>query len=138
MKLYYKIETGYGSEEHIPIDADELEKAYGLFLLGGRAVFRLGAVDSKYIHAIVPDWHRIMGWAHDWKLGPDDFNELSDKGIDLKARELQNKIQEKVQYLIANKKENLIGTNTEIPELDKPVQRIGEMRSMKDLLPPKE
>jgi len=135
MDLKFKIETGYGTERYIPIDADELEKAYGLFLLGGRAVFRGGAVDSKYIQAIVPDWHRMMGWAQDWELGPDDYNELSDKGIDRAARELQNKIQEKIQYLVSSKQENLIGQNVTIPELDRPTteRREGTTKRIGDI-----
>ena len=126
MNLYYKIVTGYDNERVVPIESDELEKAYGLFLLGGRAIFKQGAVDSKYIQEISPDWHRIMGWAQEHTLGADDFNELSDKGIDRAARKLQGRVQEKVQYLISQKKENLIGTNASVPELDKPKEEIRE------------
>lgn len=135
MKLYYKIIHGYEEGRFTPLEAEELEKAYGLFLLGGRAVFKQGAVDSKYIQAIQPDWNRIMGWAQEYTLGADDYNELSDKGIDRAARELQARTQEKVQYLIQSGQEKLIGTNTSLPELEKPqverntggIKKIGEI-----------
>lgn len=135
MNLYYKIIHGYDEERFTPIDSDELEKAYGLFLIGGRAVFKQGAIDSKYIQAIQPDWHRIMGWAQDYKLGPDDYNELADKGIDIKARGLQSKVQERVQYLILRGEENLIGKNISIPELERPtIERLGgEMKRLGDI-----
>ncbi len=136
MKMLYKINTGYGSERYIPIEADELEKAYGLFLLGGRAIFRNGAVDSKVIQDIVPDWHAMMGWAQDWEMGPDDYNELADKGIDRKARELQSAAQERVQYLISQDKQDLIGKNVPIPELERPKveRREGEMKRLGEIL----
>ncbi len=135
--MLYKINTGYGAERYIPIDETELEKAYGLFLMGGRAIFKNGAVDSKVMQDIVPDWHAMMGWVQEHKLGPDDYNELAEKGIDRKARTLQSAAQEKVQYLIAHDQHDLIGKNAHIPELDKPqaerregtIKSIGEMMS---------
>lgn len=135
MKMLYKINTGYGSERYIPIEADELEKAYGLFLIGGRAIFKNGAVDSKVMQDIVPDWHKMMGWAQDYELGPDDYNELADKGIDRQARQLQSAVQQRVQYLIAQNKTDLIGKNIPLPELDKPTvgHRLGEMKRIGDI-----
>ncbi len=115
--MYYKIIYGFDKERTITIEASELEKAYGVFLLGGKAIFKEGAVDGKYIQGIQPDYHRTMGWAQEYKLGPDDYNQLSDTGIDRKARALQERTQTKVQYLIENKKESLIGKNVEISEL---------------------
>lgn len=118
MKLYYKILCGYDREREVPITQEELEKAYGIFLIGGRSVFSGGAVDSRHIHAIVPDWHRIMGWTPEYRLGVDDWNELRDTGVDREARALQKSAQGRVQYLIGNGKQNLIGTGASIPELD--------------------
>lgn len=117
IKVYFKIVHGYDDERFTPIDHDELEKAYGVFLLGGRAIFRGGAIDGKYIQAIIPDWHRTMGWAQEHNLGPDDYNELSDKGVVVFARQLQEQIQSKVQYLVETKQQNLIGKNVVVPKL---------------------
>jgi hypothetical protein len=133
MGMNYKILHGYDGERFTPITDDELEKAYGLFLLGGRGVFKEGAVDSKYIQAIIPDWHAIMGWNEEYKLTADDYAELRETGMNRKARELQSRAQERVQYLINAKQENLIGTNTKIPELDKPsTQKYTENRYERD------
>ena len=136
MKMLYKINTGYGAERYIPIDSDELEKAYGLFILGGRAIFKNGAVDSKVMQDVVPDWHAMMGWAREHELGADDYNELADKGIDRQARSLQLKAQEKVQYLISQGKQDLIGKNISIPELDKPTieRRTGQIKKIGEIL----
>lgn len=127
MDLKYKIVYGFNNEQEITIDADELEKAYGCFLLGGRAVFRSGgAVDSKYIQAIKPDYHATMGWSRGHKLEADDYNELSDKGIDRRLILTQSKAKERVDYLIANGQERLIGQNVKIPELESHVEVRGE------------
>ncbi len=117
LKICFKIVHGYDDERFTPIDPDELEKAYAVFLLGGRAIFRGGAIDGKYIQAILPDWHRTMGWAPEYNLGPDDYNELADKGIDRGARKLQEETQTRVQYLIETKQEHLIGKGVEVPAL---------------------
>lgn len=135
MPLYYKILCGYGSERAIQITADELEKAYGIFLLGGRAIFSGGAVDGKLIHMIVPDWHRIMGWTPEHRLDAYDWDELRQKGLDYKAREVQRGMHIRVSYLVANGKQNLIGTGAKLPELESPhierregtVKQIGEV-----------
>ncbi len=137
MGMKFKINTGYGAERHISIDETELEKAYGLFILGGRAIFKGGAVDSKVMQDIVPDYHAEMGWTREYKLGPDDYAELAEKGIDRKAQRLQNKAQERVQYLITQDKQDLIGKNVPLPELERPaverreggMKRIGEITS---------
>ncbi len=120
MDLKFKILQGYEHERDIPINADELERAYGLFMLGGRWIFSGGPVDGKNIQTVVPDYQRIMGWNEEHKLGPDDYNELAEKGVDRKAQQMLNAAQEKVRYLISSKQENLIGTNTKIPELNRP------------------
>lgn len=136
MELKYLIVYGFDSEQQISIDADELEKAYGLFMLGGRAIFKSGdAVDAKYIQAIRPDYHSTMGWAKDWKLGPDDYNQLSDSGVDKKLKLLQSQIKTRVDYLIANDQLALIGKNIPIPELDSHTTvRGGSMKSIGEIM----
>jgi len=127
MELKYSIVYGFNSEQQITIGADELEKAYGLFMLGGRAIFKNGdAIDGKYIQAIRPNFHETMGWTKDWKLGPDDYNEISDSGIEKKLKLTQAKTKERVEYLISNNQQNLIGKNTKIPELESHVEIRGD------------
>lgn len=136
MELKYLIVYGFDSEQQISIDADELEKAYGLFMLGGRAIFKSGdAVDAKYIQAIRPDYHGTMGWAKDWKLGPDDYNQLSDSGVDKKLKLTQARAKTRVDYLLAHNQKDLIGKNVPIPELESNTTvRGGSMKSIGDLL----
>lgn len=125
MKIYYKILCGYDAERSVEITEDELEKAYGIFLLGGRAIFSGGAVDGKNIQMIVPDWHKTMGWKTGYRLTPDDYAELSERGIDRRARELQRGMHVRVSHLISQGKQNLIGTGVHLPELE---QKTGTRR----------
>lgn len=118
MKILYKILQGYEHDRNITINEDELERAYGLFMLGGRWIFSGGPVDGKNIQTIVLDEHATMGWNKEYELGPDDHAELSEKGVSRNARKALELAQKRVRYLIASKQENLIGTNSPLPALE--------------------
>lgn len=115
---YYKILQGYEHERDVIIREDELERAYGLFMLGGRWIFSGGPVDGKNIQTIVEDYHSTMGWNKEYKLGTDDYAELSQKSIDRKMKNALGDAKERVQYLISNNQENLIGKNIPIPKIE--------------------
>lgn len=115
---YYKILQGYEHERDIIIQENELERAYGLFMLGGRWIFSGGPVDGKNIQTIVEDFHTTMGWNKEHKLDTDDHAELSQKGLDKKMRNALSEAKDRVRYLINSKQEHLIGKNVEIKELN--------------------
>lgn len=119
-KRFYKILQGYEHERDIIIREDELERAYGLFMLGGRWIFSGGAVDGKNIQTIVEDYHSTMGWNKEYKLGTDDYEQLGQLGVDGKMRKALESAKERAMYLINSKQEHLIGKNVAIPELQKP------------------
>lgn len=104
MDIKFKILTGFGAEREISIDTDELDKAFGVFLGGGRAVFRNGAIDSKYIQGIVEDPHATMGWNKSHKLDTYDFQELRGKGLDRTFRDLLSESKKRVQISLNGKK----------------------------------
>jgi len=118
---YYKILQGYEHERDVIIREDELERAYGLFMLGGRWIFSGGAVDGKNIQTIVEDYHITMGWNKEYKLGTNDYEELTQKGIDIKMRNALNDANQKVNYLIKSKQHDLIGKHFEMPPKNKEV-----------------
>lgn len=84
-----KIITGFREQQYYTIDAEEAHKAYYLFLHPEeRGVFSNGvALIGKNIQGIEPDYHATMGWNPTHKLDDDDFNELKEKGIDVKMRD---------------------------------------------------
>lgn len=121
-KLYFKLIRGYGVEDFISIGSEELEKAFYAFLTKKDAVYSGGAIKGSEIVAIQPDYHKTMGWNRGIKFDSYDYQDLRREGIEdsmlLKIRSTK----EKVIYLMENKKENLIGQNIEIPELNAPRQ----------------
>src|SRR3954454_9681010 len=100
MKLYCRADTGYNRS--VSFGKDELEKVLYAFLTEKGVLLSDGqAVDGKYIQPISPDWHRIMGWAEGYRLGPDDYSELSDRGVDRIARDFQALTSDSVRELLA-------------------------------------
>lgn len=112
---------------HFTIDEDELEKAIFSFITGKPVLFKSGAA-IRHIESIMPDYHATMGWNEGHKLGADDFAEIRSRGVENKLSKKYEEITNKVQYLIENKQEYLIGKNTKIPELlGKPDEKYSEL-----------
>lgn len=133
----YKIVFGYNTEEYIPIDESELERAQHAFDIGARASFRSGSVDFARKNVVIqPDYHAFMGWNRGHILGPEDYQELSQKGVDRAHEEYHRKVREKVKYLRDNDKADLIGKNIDIPELDsgKKYDRVGKTATVGELI----
>lgn len=116
MKLHFKVYTDYSN--YIPIEDDELEKALHAFIKGFPVVFFNGA--ASRIESIVPDYNATMGWSRGYKLNADDYNEISEAGVDRACKKLFSEKKEKVTYLIKNGQERLIGQNVPVPALDGP------------------
>lgn len=114
---YYKVIFGFAPEDSVCIDETELEKAIYAHVTGKKAIFNEGTVSGERIIAIQPDYHRAMGWNRGYKLGADDFAQLSQEGVDIRHRELYAATKQKVSYLISSKKEHLIGKNVDMPQL---------------------
>lgn len=55
----------------IPIDETELEKALRAMAADGKAFFNEGATDR--IHAVIPDYHAMMGYNYGYELVPEDW-----------------------------------------------------------------
>ena len=110
MEITYKILQGFDTERTVRIRADELEKAYGIFLLGGRAIFSGGIVDGKSIQGggIVPDWCATMGWNEGHRLTEEDYAHINALGLQDRARsEMARKEKDIVKRLNENKEKHL-------------------------------
>ena len=70
--MKYKVMLDY--KNFIPIGEHELVKAMTAFLQGNGAVFENGATDK--IHAVLPDFHAIMGYNYGYELQPEDWSEI--------------------------------------------------------------
>jgi len=85
-----KIICGFDAEQKFTINDEEAHKAYYLFLHPNeRAVFSNGvALVGKDIKSIIPDYHATMGWNPTHELDDDDWNEIRQKGVDRKLRDI--------------------------------------------------
>jgi hypothetical protein len=117
--LFFRVKIGYRPDEFIPITGEsELEKAMAAFTTNSKAVFERGVVRGQDIIAITEDWHREMGWNQSHVMEDEDWSELKSKGIKTKYEGIIASAKIKVEYLIRNKREDLIGKNFEIPKIE--------------------
>lgn len=113
---YFKIMIGY--DDFISIDENELQKAIYAQIIGNiTATFKNGSIVGNRIAAIVPDFHRTMGWNYAHKLGPDDHDEINQKGISKEYSGMIGKAKDQVNYLIATRQTNLIGKEQDIKKI---------------------
>lgn len=94
----YKIMIDY--KNFIPIDDTELEKALRAMIAGGKAFFNQGATER--IHAILPDYHAMMGWNYGYDFQPEDWALMQSSK---ECREALHDI-ESLKINIAGKKDN--------------------------------
>jgi len=85
-----KIITGFRENQYYVIDINEAHKAYYLFLHPEeRGVFKNGvALIGKNIQGIEPAWNETMGWKPTHRLDGDDWEEIEEKGLRDKMRDL--------------------------------------------------
>lgn len=99
MKYYLKLVTGYESDRHYTIDAEEAHKAYYLFRHPEeRGVFNDGlALSGRDIRVIQPDYHTTMGWNVTHELDDEDWNYLN-AGVSEKLKQIMGEAS-RVSYL---------------------------------------
>lgn len=102
---YFKVKTGYGAEDFIPITEKELDSALYAFVTDSKIILDGGPVNGKNIITITEDWHRAMGWNYGYKMGPEDFEDI--QALDYKGVIAQAKA--RVTNLIKTGQTNLIG-----------------------------
>lgn len=105
-----KLVTGFRAEQFHTIDADEAHKAYYLFANPEeRGIFKNGvAVIGRNIQSIVPDYHATMGWNPTHVLDSNDFNELREKGVDVKLRNALSEGKELADFILNENRKDLL------------------------------
>jgi len=85
-----KIISGFREEQYYIIQDHEAHKAYYLFNNPeARTTFENGvALIGKNIQGIEPAYNETMGWNPTHKLDNDDWNDIREKGIDKKLRDI--------------------------------------------------
>jgi len=113
MTTYFKVQTGFNTDDFISITEDELQKAIYAQITGAVAIFRNGTIRGNNIIGIREDWHKAMGWNYGHKLGADDFAEISAKCQSYVGVIAAAKTQ--VDEVMRTGQTNLLGTN--LPQL---------------------
>lgn len=82
---YFKVMRGYGTHDFIPIDETELKKAIYAQITGKVAVFNEGSINGSHISAIMPDFHRALGFNYGYKLEAEDYRQIESNHKDYKG-----------------------------------------------------
>lgn len=95
-----KITTGFSADQKFTIDSEEAHKAYYLFNNPDkRGTFSNGvALIGRDIRSIQPDYNAEMGWTPTHQLDDYDWEEIRQKGLDIKYRDLLSEAK-RVSYL---------------------------------------
>lgn len=83
-----KVKVGFGVDQYYIIPDEQAHMAYYLFMHpDARAMFSTGvAIRGQDIMSIEPAWNESMGWNPSNKLTDDDWNEIRNKGVDVRLR----------------------------------------------------
>ena len=105
---FYKIVYGYGEGDYIPIQAEELHKAFVLAMEGGKAVFEAGFLQNRGndIFRIQEDWHTAKGWNKSHKM--DDFDWADVKPLQEDYRKTLNNGRDLAEYIIKENRRDLL------------------------------
>ena len=104
----YKIVYGFNEADYLPIDQDELHKAFLIAMEGGKAVFKNGFFQNRGndIMRIVPDWHAVRGWNRGYKMTTDDFEDV--RPLEESYRKTLNNGKMLAEYIVREDKRELL------------------------------
>lgn len=99
----FKIITGYNEQQFFRIEADELHKAYFVFMNeNSRTIFKNGrTLLHRELLKIEPDVNYVMGWLPDYKLSGEDFKIIEENTI-CKKMEYDTRLARDVAYKITS------------------------------------
>lgn len=117
-RRYYKVTHGYGSEDVIEVDnIRDLEKAIYAFSTGKSVRIGDSFIKGTEIKHIKEDWNRTMGYAKGYKLGPDDWEEIDNKGVIQLYTGFLADVSQKVEQLMKQNMVQFIGIDRrQLPE----------------------
>lgn len=76
---YYRVKYGYGKDEFISIDEEEVRASLIAQGTGQVAILKRGSIAGNHIIAVVPDYNRLMGYNRDHQLTGEDYDEIGTK-----------------------------------------------------------
>jgi hypothetical protein len=94
---YFKVMRGFNQDDYIPITESELKKAIYAHITGTNVAFEMGSITGPHISAVVPDFHRTLGW-----------NDIRGRGLENTMRNLIAEAKQTVQDVIASGDKRLL------------------------------
>lgn len=105
---------GYGKNDYVVVDEDEIEMALYCYLTDNKGVFKNAPIRGKDIITFKPHYHAHTGWNLDFEpTHADDFAQI--------ARDCPNYdgmieyYTDRVKFLMNTKQFDLLGTGAELP-----------------------
>lgn len=89
---YYRVFIDF--KNFISIDETELDKALRAMAFDGKAFFNEGATEK--IHAVIPDYHKMMGFNEGYILTPEDSGLISRSKKCQEAKNLLASVREEI------------------------------------------
>lgn len=122
---YYRVQTGFGPDDFVSVDENELEACIRAQITGRVAVTKEGTISGNIIQKITPDWTRALGFKRGYKLVGEDYDYVSGKVSDEYRKTLQDAT-ERAQEAIAGvpRKPTLPGSGTDTSELAAKMKQI--------------
>ena len=74
---YYKVKTGYASDDYTVIDENELSKAIKAQVNNSVAIVGGCSISGRNIQKVEPDVNSLMGWNKGYQPTPEDYGEMS-------------------------------------------------------------
>lgn len=114
---YFKVIRGFGDDDFIPIDESELDIAVYAHMTGKAAFFKNGSINGSHISAIMPDFHRAMGWRYGHKMKISDWEQLSDSGVQKQYVGYLEGSKQRIREALTENRPDLIGKTEGIKAL---------------------
>lgn len=73
---YFRVKYGYGKDEFVSVDENEVRVALAVQVSGEVAVFKEGSISGNSIIAVLPDFNRLLGYKRDYIMEGEDYDQI--------------------------------------------------------------